>query len=91
VPPEPAVPELELELLEVDEDISPEELLPDELVVVEPGSLHDAARAGSSNAINNTAAWLVLIIHRLAVRATRSRSEQRLFLENKFEFFVMVL
>ena len=84
-PPEPALPELELELvLEVDEDISPELVLPDVLplggVVV---SSHEAAIAVSSNAIKNTAAWLVLIIHRLAVRATRVRSEQRLFLENK--------
>lgn len=94
-PPEPALPELELELvLELDEDISPELVLPDELPVVDTGgtsSLQEAAIAGSSNAIKNTAAGLVLIIHRLAVRATRVRSEQRLFLENKCEFFVMVL
>lgn len=93
-PPEPASPELELELvLEVDEDISPELLFPDVIPrggVVVP-SLQEAASADRSNAIEITAAWLVRIIHRLAVRATRSRSEQRLFLENKCEFFVMVL
>lgn len=70
-PPEPP-PELELELeLEV---VS---------VVVGGESEHDAASAPTIDTTNNTAAGLVLLIHRLAVRGTRRVSELRFFLENK--------
>lgn len=68
-PPEPP-PELELEL----EVVS---------VVVGGESEHDAASAPTIVTTNNTAAGLVLLIHRLAVRGTRRVSELRFFLENK--------
>lgn len=54
-------------------------------MVVVVVSEQEAASAANSDAVKNTAAGLVLIIHRLAVRATRSRSEQRFFMENKYE------
>ena len=84
VPPPAVPPPLELDM----PPSPPSPLLEDDPPgFCDAGSLpQDAARAARSNPIEHTAACLVSIIRRLAVRAIRHVSEQRFFLENKFIF-----